>query len=650
MGGSFYEMIRSGRIFAVMLALCALMACQKSDSNSSPSQIPAQSGLADWLEKRDARKGFIAAPTGQIKDAQGKVIWDFDAFAFVQGNAPATVNPSLWRQATLNNQIGLFKVTEGIWQLRGFDLANMTLIQGKTGWIVVDALTAQETSAAALAFARQHLGPQKVSGLIFTHSHADHFGGSLGVVSAEEAKAQKLAIVAPSGFMEEATSENILMGPAMGRRAMYMYGSNLPKNPTGLVDNGLGKAVAFGKLGILEPNISVESEKKELLIDGVRFVFHNVPGSEAPSEFIFYLPDFKAFCGAEIMGHTLHNLYTLRGAKVRDATKWASYLNDSLRHVENSEVVFNQHQWPVWGAANIQDFIAKQRDTYQFIHDQTVRQMNAGLNAAEIAENLQLPPSLDEHLSVRGYYGTVRHNVKAVYQNYMGWFDAHPSNLDPLPALQASEKYVQLMGGVDKVVAAAQEAMAKTDYRWAAELLKHAVYVAPKHAQAKEMLAQSFEKLGFAAESSAWRNFYLTGALELRQGTPEKGMPREGAIDMLNQTPIERFLEAMAASLNAPKAEGKKMKINLVFSDTQQSFVLSLENSVLHRVQAQPDPNANATLTLTKPFFIKMVLGQAGAKDLLLSDQTKIEGSKVDLALFFSMLDKAPGNFSIVTR
>jgi alkyl sulfatase BDS1-like metallo-beta-lactamase superfamily hydrolase len=650
MGGSFYEMIRSGRIFAVMLSLCALMACQKSDSNSSPSQMPAQSGRADWLDKNDARKGFIAAPTGQIKDAQGKVIWDFDAFAFVQGNAPATVNPSLWRQATLNNQIGLFKVTEGIWQLRGFDLANMTLIQGKTGWIVVDALTAQETSAAALAFARQHLGPQKVSGLIFTHSHTDHFGGALGVVSAEEAKARKLPIVAPSGFMEEATSENILMGPAMGRRAMYMYGSNLPKNPTGLVDNGLGKAVAFGKLGILEPNITVESEKKELLIDGVRFIFHNVPGSEAPSEFTFYLPDFKAFCGAEIMGHTLHNLYTLRGAKVRDATKWASYLNDSLRHVENSEVVFNQHHWPVWGAANIQDFIVKQRDTYQFIHDQTVRQMNAGLNAAEIAENLRLPPSLDEHLSVRGYYGTVRHNVKAVYQNYMGWFDAHPSNLDPLPALQASEKYVQLMGGVDKVVAAAQEAMAKADYRWAAELLKHAVYVAPKHAQAKEMLAQSFEKLGYAAESSAWRNFYLTGAMELRQGTPEKGLPREGMIDMLNQTPIERFLEAMAASLNAPKAEGKKMKINLVFSDTKQSFVLCLENSVLHHVQAQADQNANATLTLTKPFFIKMVLGQAGGKDLLLSDQTKIKGSTIDLALFFSMLDKAPGNFSIVTR
>ena len=650
MRASLDELIRSGRIFALLLALCALMACQKLESTSNPSKMPAQTGSSDWLEKSDARKGFVAAPSGQIKDAQGKLIWDFDAFAFIQGDAPPTVNPSLWRQATLNNQIGLFKVTEGIWQLRGFDLANMTLIQGKTGWIVVDALTAQETSTAAMAFARQHLGPQQVSGLIFTHSHADHFGGALGVISAEEAKARKVPIVAPSGFMEEATSENILMGPAMGRRSMYMYGSNLPKSPTGLVDNGLGKAVAFGKLGILQPNITVQAEKQALLIDGVRFVFHNVPGSEAPSEFTFYLPDFKAFCGAEIMGHTLHNLYTLRGAKVRDATKWAAYLNNSLRYVENSDVIFNQHHWPVWGAANIQDFIVKQRDTYQFIHDQTVRQMNAGLNAAEIAENLRLPPSLDEHLSVRGYYGTVRHNVKAVYQNYMGWFDAHPSNLDPLPALQASEKYVSLMGGVDKVVAAAQEAMGKAEYRWAAELLKHAVYVAPKNTQAKALLAQSFEKLGYSAESSAWRNFYLTGALELREGAPSKGMPRDGLIDMLSQTPIERFLEAMAASLNASKAEGQKLKINLVFSDTKQSFVLSLENSVLHHVQARPDQSANATLTLTQPFFIKMVLDQAGAKDLLLSNQTKIEGSKIDLALFFSMLDKAPGNFSIVTR
>ncbi len=639
-------------LFVLVLSLLT-MACQKSDTSNTPKSPvnTAQTQISQtWLEKSDARRGFIAAPTGQVKDSDGKVIWDFDAFSFLQGEAPATVNPSLWRQATLNNQIGLFKVTEGIWQLRGFDLANITLIQGKSGWIVIDALTAQETSAAAMAFARKHLGNQKVSAVVFTHSHVDHFGGALGVISAQEAKTRKIPIVAPVGFMEEATSENILMGPAMGRRAMYMYGSRLPKNEKGLIDNGLGKAVAFGKIGILAPTITVQQEKQMLTLDGVRFVFHNASGTEAPSEFTFYLPDFKAYCGAELMGHTLHNLYTLRGAKVRDATKWASVLNDALRHVQNSEVVFNQHHWPVWGASNIQDFIAKQRDAYQFIHDQTVRHMNAGLNAAEISEIVQMPKALDEHLSVRGYYGTVRHNVKAVYQNYMGWFDAHPSNLDPLPALQASERYVSLMGGTDKVIQAAKDALAKGEHRWAAELLKHVVYVSPGNTDAKNMLAETFDHLGFASESSAWRNFYLTGALELREGPPEKGMSRESLLEMLNQTPIERFLEAMAASLNATKAEGKKLKINLVFSDTKQTYVLRIDNSVMHHAQKSPEKDANATLTLTQPFFLKMVLGQAGGKDLLLSDQTKIDGSTLDLATFFSLLEKAPGNFSIVTR
>ena len=641
------------RLLLVVFLSLLTMACQKSETSTAPKTVAdsAQTQVSEaWLDQSDARKGFIAAPTGQVKDSEGKVIWDFDAFKFIQGKAPSTVNPSLWRQATLNNQIGLFKVTEGIWQLRGFDLANMTLIQGKTGWIVVDALTSQETAAAALDFARKHLGDQQVSALVFTHSHADHFGGALGVISAQITKKRKTPIVAPIGFMEEATSENILVGPAMGRRAMYMYGSQLPKNEKGMVDNGLGKAVAFGKMGILAPTITVHHDKQAMTLDGVRFVFHNASGTEAPSELTFYLPDFKAFCGAEIMGHTLHNLYTLRGAKVRDATKWASALNDSLHHVQNSDVVFNQHHWPVWGAANIQDFIGKQRDAYQFIHDQTVRHINAGLNASEISELVKMPKALDDHLSVRGYYGTVRHNVKAVYQNYMGWFDAHPANLDPLPPLQASERYVNLMGGTDKVVSAAKDAIVRGEHRWAAELLKHVVYVAPQNTEVKNLLADTFDHLGFASESSAWRNFYLTGSLELRQGPPEKGMPRESLIEMLNQTPIERFLEAMAASLNASKAEGKKLKINLVFSDTKQSYVLLIENSVLHHVHKAPEKNANATLTLTQPFFIKMVLGQAGGKDLLLSDQTKIDGSTIDLASFFSMLDKAPGNFSIVTR
>ena len=654
---------RRTRLAASLLASLALLAgCSRSPSEPAAAgdasttvqkahaAVAAAADLSDAPSFADARRGFIAAPSGQVKDAEGQVVWDFDAFAFVKGAAPATVNPSLWRQALLNNQVGLFKVTEGIWQLRGFDLANLTLIEGQTGWIVVDTLTSRETAAAAMAFARQHLGHKPVTGVVFTHSHADHFGGALGVIPAEEAKARKVPVVAPAGFMEEATSENIMMGVAMGRRSLYMYGSRLPRDAKGLVDNGLGKAVAYGRIGILPPTTLVERPTEELLIDGRRFVFHNVPGSEAPSEFVFYLPEFKAFGGAELMGHTLHNLYTLRGAKVRDALKWAGYLDASLTHAAEAEVVFNQHHWPVWGQDRIRDFITKQRDTYKFIHDQTVRQMNAGLTAPEIAETLQLPKTLQDHLNVRGYYGTVRHNVKAVVQHYLGWFDAHPANLDPLPPVEAGKRYVSLAGGADKLIATAQRAHDAGDYRWAAELLKHAVYADPKNAQARELLAGSFEQMGYLAEATPWRNFYLTGALELRRGPPDKGVPPDALLDMLQHTPIERFLERMAASIDGTKAAGMTMRINLVFSDLNESHVLELDNAVLHHRKAPPAPGANATLTLTKPFFLQMMTGQAGAKDLLLSDQTKIDGSRIDLGRFFALIEKSSGNFPIVTR
>lgn len=652
-----------GSIRVVILVLLALLgsACSRPAAESAsgaPSIRTRQANaavakaqdLADPSSFIDARRGFIAAPTGKVLDAAGHLIWDFDAFAFVKGSAPDTVNPSLWRQALLNNQIGLFKVTDGIWQLRGFDLANMTLIEGKTGWIVVDTLTSRETAGAAMAFARKQLGDKPVSALIFTHSHVDHFGGALGVISGDEAKARQIPVVAPAGFMEEATSENIMMGVAMARRSMYMYGSRLPRDAGGLVDTGLGKAVAYGQVGILAPTLLINQPHQELLIDGLRFVFHNVPGSEAPAEFVFEIPERKAFGGAEMLSHTLHNLYTLRGAKVRDALKWSSYLDESLAYVADAEVVFNQHHWPVWGKERIRDFVVKQRDSYKFIHDQTVRQMNAGLTGAEIAESLQMPKPLNDYLNVHGYYGTLRHNVKAVYQHYLGWFDAHPSNLDALPPVEAGKRYMALAGGIDKLVASAQTAYDAGDYRWAAEVLKHAVYAEPKHSAAKELLARCFEQMGYVAESAPWRNFYLTGALELRQGPPEKGITIDILLDMLQHAPIERFLERMAASLDGPKAGDTQLKVNLVFSDLKESYVLQIENAVMHHHKAPPAADANATLTLTKPFFLKMMAGQADAKDLLLSDQTKIGGSTLDLGRFFALIEKTPGTFPIVTR
>lgn len=618
------------------------------------AEVAKQVQGADAGDMAEARRGFIAAPHGQVRNEAGQVIWDFDAFAFLDGQptetAPDTVNPSLWRQARLNNQAGLFKVREGIWQLRGFDLSNITLIQGKTGWIVVDTGTSRETSAAAMAFARQHLGAQAVSAIVYTHSHVDHFGGVLGVISADEAKARQVPIVAPAGFMEEATSENVLMGTAMARRAMYMYGSRLPASATGLVDNGLGKAVPFGRVGILPPTLLVQQPREEHVIDGVRFVFHNVPGSEAPSEFTFALPELQAFCGAELMGHTLHNLYTLRGAKVRDAMRWSGYLNEALKQVQGSEVVFTQHHWPVWGAERIRGFIEHQRDAYQFIHDQTVRGMNAGLTAPEIAETLKLPTALQQDFAVHGYYGTVKHNVKAVYQFYLGWYDAHPANLDALPPVAAAKGYVALAGGPEALRATAQKAFDAGDFRWAAELMKHAVYADPNDKPARELLARSFEQMGYLAESAPWRNVYLSGALELRDGPPTQAQSRVAFAELLQHTPIERFLEAMAASLNAEKVGDARLTINLVFSDLKESHVLRVANGVLRHEAAPPAPDADATLTVTHPFFVRMVTGQVGGLGLLTSGDTKIDGSRLALGRFFGWLDKPAGIFPIVTR
>lgn len=614
------------------------------------AELARRLDLSDPASFADARRGFLAAPSGQVRGADGALIWDFADFAFVKGSAPPSVNPSLWRQAQLNNQVGLFKLAEGLYQLRGFDLANITLIEGKSGWIVVDTLTSRETAAAAMAFARRQLGDKPVSAVVFTHSHVDHFGGALGVISAEEAARRQIPIVAPAGFIEEATSENVLMGAAMSRRAMYMYGSRLPRHAGGLVDDGLGKAVAFGQVGILAPNRLVERTPQAMEIDGIAFEFQNLPGSEAPAELTFYLPQWKAFCGAEMLSHTMHNLYTLRGAKVRDALRWSAYIDAALAQAGAAELYFGSHHWPVWGHERIQDFMLKQRDVYRYTHDQTVRLMNAGLGPDEIAEQLQLPAALDGFLNVHGYYGTLRHNSRAVYQYYLGWFDANPAHLDPLPQKEASQRYVALMGGAAHVLAAGQQAYERGELRWAAELLNRLVSAEPGHQAAREALARCYEQLGYAAESAPWRNFYLSGALELRHGPPKEGVPRSALLDMLAHTPIERFLEAMAAGLNGPKAGDTRLTINLRFSDSGESHVLALYNGVLHHQAAPPAADANATLTLTKPLFLKMLTGSAGVKDTLFSDQLQVQGSRIDLLRFFSLIDKAPGNFAIVAR
>lgn len=628
-----------------------------SGGGMSAAEHQALKAAHNWDDPQafdDAAKGLIAKPSGKVLTADGQVAWDFDAFAFLQGDAPATAHPGLWRQAKLNNQVGLFKVTEGIWQLRGFDLANMTLIQGKTGWIVVDPLTSRETAAYAMAFARKHLGgknlgDQPVSAIIYTHSHVDHFGGVQGVVSADEVASKKIPIIAPVGFMEEATSENVLAGTAMARRAMYQFGRDLPRNAEGMIDSGLGKTTSFGEIGILPPTQTVDQPAQELIIDGVRFVFHNVPGSEAPSEFTFALPDLKAFCGAELMTQTLHNVMTPRGAKVRDALRWSSYMDQTLAHARGAEVFFASHNWPVWGEQRIAEFIAAQRDVMKYLHDQTVRMFNAGMNPDEIAEQIKLPAELDTFLHTHGYYGALKHNARAVFQFYLTGFDGNPANLDLLPRAEQAKRLVQLAGGADKAFDAAQKSVDTGDLRWAAQLLDAVLRAEPKHDQARQLLISVYQKLGYAAEASTWRNFYLTGAHELHNGPPDKGVSRAMLMEMFKHTPTERFLEAMAASLNGPKAQGLTLKINLVFTDNNDVYELRVARSVMHhRKLDQPAADANATLRLTKPFFVRMIAGAAKPTELLTSDQTKIDGSMVDLVKFFGLLDKAPGTFAIV--
>ena len=647
-------------ILAALLALLA--ACGKNAgvggaagdaeqaTQKANAQFTQELKLDDPQDFEDARRGLIARPEGKILSADGSVLIDFDAFKFVDGQPPATVNPSLWRHAILNAQTGLFKVTDGVYQVRGFDIANITLVEGGTGWIVIDTLTARESAAAALAFARKHLGDKPVAAIVFTHSHADHFGGALGVVTAKEMAERKIPVIASEGFMEEATSENILVGTAMARRSMYQFGKNLERSPKGMVDTGLGKSVAYGAIGILAPTQLITEPTQELTLDGVRFVFHNVPGAEAPAELTFSIPDKKLYGGAENLAQTMHNLLPVRGAKVRDSLRWATYMQQALDQLADAEIYVGQHNWPIWGNARIAEFITKHRDVYKYTHDQTVRLINAGYTPREIADMVKLPKSLASYPGTRGYYGDLRHNVKAVYQFYLGAYDGNPANLNPLPPQESAKRYLELIGGPDKAVTAAQAAFDKGDFRWAAELLNQVVFGAPDHKGASALLARTYDQMGYMAEAATWRNSYLTAAAELRDGPPKKGVDRSFLVDMLMETPIERFLEAMAAGLDGPAADGKDLKVNLVLTDTKESYLLWIENAVLHFKKTAPDTSANATLTLTKPIFIKMMAGTAGVKDTLLSDDLKVDGSKIDLVRFFTLIDKAPGTFAIVTK
>jgi len=609
--------------------------------------VAAALPLADQQDFEDARRGFIAADSPLvIAGPGGRPAWDLSVYDFLQGEPPPTVNPSLWRQARLDGVHGLFEVVPGIHQVRGYDLSNMTLIEGRTGWIVVDPLTVAETAAAAIALARRHLGHRRVSAVIFTHSHVDHFGGVDGVLPPGPVG---VPVVAPAGFMEEATSENVLAGVAMGRRALYMYGVALPRSAVGHVDTGLGKGVPDGHVGIREPTVLVDRTPQELEIDGVRFVFQYAPDSEAPAALTFYLPDRKAWCAGDLVPHGLHNLYTLRGAKVREALEWSRHIDRALELFGDMEVLIGGHQWPVWGNARVTGHLRAQRDGYRYIHDQTLRLANQGYTPREIAERIELPSTLRSNFATRSYYGTVRHNAKAVYQAYLGWYDANPANLDPLPPAEAGLRYVAAMGGPEQVLALARTAHATGEDRWAATLLDHLVFAEPTNGEARALLATVYEQLGYRAESGPWRDVYLTGARELRGGTLGTALDPRRAVGLLRNTPVERFLDSMTVRLDGPAADGKRFKFNFVFTDSDETHVLEVDNAVLHHRRAAPQADADATVRLTRDLLLRLGLGEAGVRELVFSDELEVDGSRVKLLSFLALLDRPDGRFAIVT-
>jgi alkyl sulfatase BDS1-like metallo-beta-lactamase superfamily hydrolase len=606
--------------------------------------------ISDQQDFEDARRGFIA--TGKdvvVIDAGGAEVWNLPAYDFIQGDAPASVNPSLWRQASLNKINGLFKVTDRVFQVRGYDLSNMSIIEGDTGWIIVDPLTSQETAAAALALAQEHLGVKPIVAVIFTHSHIDHFGGVFGVISEEQYRAGEVRIIAPEGFMDEATSENIIAGIAMGRRAIYMYGRDLARSKRGHVGSGLGKGPAFGTFGIIEPTEIIDSTPQEKTIDGLRFVFQNAPASEAPAELTFGLPELGAYCGAEVATRTMHNLYTLRGTKIRDALKWSGYIDEMMNLAARADVYFASHHWPVWGQARINAYMEQQRDTYKFIHDQTVRMFNNGLTPREIAEQLELPESLERGFANRGYYGTVKHNAKAVYQGYLGWYDANPANLDSLPPVEAGRRYVELAGGAEALLDKARAAYDEGEYRWAAELLNHLVFAQSDNASAKALLANTYDQLGYQAESGPWRDVYLAAAYELRHGVPDQMVDMATMTDVLKRTPMDKFFQSMSVRLDAEKAKGVEMAVAINLTDRDRTYVLSVKNSVMHHRQAQQPVESNASLQLTHDLFVRMLTGDVGLRETLTSDDLEVDGSVLDLVRFFGLFESPDGLFNIVT-
>ncbi len=607
--------------------------------------------LADEADFEDARRGLIGSLSDPVVRATGgRVVWDADAYGFLDADCPDTVNPSLWRQSRLNAIHGLFEVTEGIYQVRGVDLSNMTIVEGDRGVLVIDPLISAETAAAALALYREHRGERPVTGLVYTHSHIDHFGGARGVVTPEDVESGRVPVIAPEGFLEHAVSENVYAGIAMARRATYMYGAMLEKGPAGQVGAGLGQTTSLGRVTLVPPTLDVTRTGQEETVDGIRMSFQMTPGTEAPAEMNFLFPDQRALCIAENATHNLHNILTLRGALVRDPRVWAAYLDEAIGLFAGSiDVMFAQHHWPRWGRDRIVDFLAKQRDLYAYIHDQSLRLLNKGLVGAEIAERLELPESLEREWHCRGYYGSVNHNAKAVYQRYMGWFDGNPAHLWPHPPQAAAERYVELAGGADALLVNARTAFDAGDYRWVAEVVNHLVFADPGNDEAKELQAQALEQMAFGAENATWRNFFLMGARELREGVAGTATSTAAPPDIVANLTASQLFDVLAIRIDGPRAAAKRIVLRWRFTDTGEEFELTLENGVLTHRSEPREAEPDATVIVTRTAFDGIITQTTPVEDALGSGELRVEGDPMKLGELLGLLDAPDPAFPIVT-
>lgn len=607
--------------------------------------------FGDTQDFDDARRGFL----GTIEDAHivgdtGRVVWTMKTYGFQRDEtAPPTVNPSLWRQARLNTIHGLFEVVPGIYQVRGFDIANMTLVEGKSGVIVVDTLTGVETARAALALYRRHRGDRPVTGVIYTHTHVDHWGGAAGVIEPKDVVSGKVPLIAPDQFTEHTVSENVIAGNAMLRRALYQFGALLPRGPAQQVDCGLGKSISAGRVTLVLPNDTITRTGETRTIDGVEFVFQMAPETEAPAEMHFYLPAFKALNLAENATHNFHNLLPFRGAQARNSLDWSKYIQEAIDlWGDEAEVLSGQHHWPVWGRNRVVGHLEAQRDLYRYAHDQTVRLMNHGLKPAEIAEQIGTPKSLDGAWATRGYYGHIRHNSKAIYQHYLGWYDANPANLDPLPPVATGRKMVEYMGGAETILKRARADFDKGEYRFVAQVLSHLVFAEPENSTARSLLADAFEQLGYLAESATWRNSYLFGALELRHGMPS--VPSRSAIGphILRALPTDQLFDYLAVRLNGPKAEGFRTAQNWHFTDTGEKFCVIVSNSALSTSPRRLARSPDATVTLKRTDLDAIIGEKATIEELVTSGAIAVTGGSDKVLALFSRLDTFERMFEIV--